>query len=159
VEKFFGLRPGHAPSVAGTRGHDPQGIRQARRRRQAGTDGERSAELLSFLRSLNQAIGSASNQQGRMKRASRMQLAGAALLLVSHWEVYSDATVKLIKASVREMARDPKVGRSEALRRSMLALIDKGELHEAHPAYWAPLLWSVRAAHRLSGSHPSIIGR
>jgi hypothetical protein len=60
--------------------------------------------------------------------------------LVSHWEVYSDATVKLITASVREMARDPKVGRAEALRRSMLALIDKGEPHEAHPAYWAPFV-------------------
>ena len=61
-------------------------------------------------------------------------------MLVSHWEVYSDATVKLITAAVREMARDPKVGRAEALRRSMLALIDKGEPHEAHPAYWAPFV-------------------
>jgi CHAT domain-containing protein len=59
-------------------------------------------------------------------------------LLVSHWAVYSDATVKLITTTVREMARDPKVGRSEALRRSMLTLIDKGETHEAHPAFWAP---------------------
>jgi CHAT domain-containing protein len=38
------------------------------------------------------------------------------------------------------MARDPKVGRAEALRRSMLALIEKGEPHEAHPAYWAPFV-------------------
>ena len=57
---------------------------------------------------------------------------------MSHWEVYSDATVKL--ASVREMARDPKIGRAEALRRSMLALIDKGQPEEAHPAYWAPFV-------------------
>jgi hypothetical protein len=35
---------------------------------------------------------------------------------------------------------DPQVGRSEALRRSMLALIDKGAPHEAHPAYWAPFV-------------------
>ena len=64
----------------------------------------------------------------------------ARALLVSHWEVYSDATVKLITAAIREMARDPKVGRAEAMRRSMLALIDKGEPHEAHPAYWAPFV-------------------
>ena len=38
------------------------------------------------------------------------------------------------------MARDPKVGRAEALRRSMLALIDKGGPDEAHPAYWAPFV-------------------
>jgi CHAT domain-containing protein len=56
------------------------------------------------------------------------------------WEVYSDATVKLVTGAVREMARDPQVGRAEALRRSMLALIDKGAPHEAHPAYWAPFV-------------------
>ena len=38
------------------------------------------------------------------------------------------------------MARDPKVGRAEAMRRSMLALIDKGEPQEAHPAYGAPFV-------------------
>jgi CHAT domain-containing protein len=41
---------------------------------------------------------------------------------------------------MRETARDPKVGRAEALRRSMLALIDKGNLREAHPANWAPFI-------------------
>jgi CHAT domain-containing protein len=61
-------------------------------------------------------------------------------VLVSHWEVYSAATVKLITGTVREMARDRMAGRAEALRRSMLALIDKGEPHEAHPAYWAPFV-------------------
>jgi hypothetical protein len=44
------------------------------------------------------------------------------------------------RTSRREMARDPLVGRSEALRRSMLALIDKGAPHEAHPAVWAPFV-------------------
>ena len=48
--------------------------------------------------------------------------------------------MKLITTAIREMTRDPKVGRAEALRRSMLALIDKGEPHEAHPAYWAPFV-------------------
>src|SRR5262245_4727852 len=38
------------------------------------------------------------------------------------------------------MARDRKVGRAEALRRSMLALIDRGEPHEAHAAYRAPFV-------------------
>jgi CHAT domain-containing protein len=60
--------------------------------------------------------------------------------LVSHWEVNSDATVKLITVAVREMAADRKVGRAEAMRRSMLALIDKGTPEEAHPAYWAPFV-------------------
>jgi CHAT domain-containing protein len=41
---------------------------------------------------------------------------------------------------MREMTRNAKVGRAEALRRSMLALIDEGRLDEAHPAYWAPFV-------------------
>jgi CHAT domain len=35
---------------------------------------------------------------------------------------------------------DKSVGRAEALRRAMLVMIDKGEPHEAHPAYWAPFV-------------------
>ena len=60
--------------------------------------------------------------------------------MVSHWEVNSNAAVKLITGAVGETARDQTVGRAEALRRAMLALIDKGEPHEAHPAYWAPFV-------------------
>jgi hypothetical protein len=37
---------------------------------------------------------------------------------------------------VGETARDPKVGRAEAMRRSMLALIGKGANEEQHPAFW-----------------------
>jgi CHAT domain-containing protein len=37
------------------------------------------------------------------------------------------------------MTHDPHVGRAEALRRAMLALIDKGGA-QAHPAYWAPFV-------------------
>ena len=35
---------------------------------------------------------------------------------------------------------DKSVGRSEAMRRSMLAMIESGNLKEAHPAYWAPFV-------------------
>jgi hypothetical protein len=38
------------------------------------------------------------------------------------------------------MARNAKLGRVKAMRRSMLALIDKGEPHETRSAYWAPLV-------------------
>ena len=66
--------------------------------------------------------------------------AGARALLVSHWAVDSDATVKLITKTLSTMAADKTIGRSEALRRSMVALIEQGEPHEAHPAYWAPFV-------------------
>jgi hypothetical protein len=66
--------------------------------------------------------------------------AGARALLVSHWAVDSDATVKLITKTLAIMAADKTIGRSEALRRSMVALIEQGALQEAHPAYWAPFV-------------------
>ncbi len=95
---------------------------------------------LVILSACNTAAGAATSAEALSGLARAFIYAQARALLVSHWEVYSDATVKLITGTVREMARDPKVGRSEALRRSMLALIDNGAPHEAHPAYWAPFV-------------------
>jgi CHAT domain-containing protein len=91
-----------------------------------------------ILSACNTAAGGATSAEALSGLARAFMYAQARALLVSHWAVYSDATVKLITATVREVARDPKVGRAEALRRSMLALIEKGESHEAHPTYWAP---------------------
>jgi CHAT domain-containing protein len=54
--------------------------------------------------------------------------------------VNSDATVKLITKAIAELKSDPKVGRAEALRRSMLSMIDTGEDYEAHPSFWAPFV-------------------
>jgi CHAT domain-containing protein len=48
--------------------------------------------------------------------------------------------VKLITGTVSRLAGDKTIGRAEALRRSMLALIDKGEPEHAHPSYWAPFI-------------------
>ena len=93
-----------------------------------------------ILSACNTAAGAATSAEALSGLARAFIYAQARALLVSHWEVYSDATVKLIATAIREMARDAKVGRAEALRRSMLALIDKGEPHEAHPAYWAPFV-------------------
>lgn len=45
---------------------------------------------------------------------------------------------------MHEMARDAKVGSAEALRRSMLALIDKGNVRDTHPAIGRRSLWSVK---------------
>ena len=66
--------------------------------------------------------------------------AQARALLVSHWAVDSNAAVKLITGAVGETARDPKVGRAEALRRAMLALADSPDAAVAHPSYWAPFV-------------------
>jgi CHAT domain-containing protein len=65
--------------------------------------------------------------------------AGARALLVSHWAVNSEATVRLITKAFAELKADAKLGRAEALRRSMVALVDRGSGYE-HPANWAPFV-------------------
>ena len=65
--------------------------------------------------------------------------AGARALLVSHWAVDSNATVSLITKVFDEIKADGRIGRAEALRRSMLALIGTGG-GNAHPATWAPFV-------------------
>ena len=66
--------------------------------------------------------------------------AGARALLVSHWEVGSDAAVKLTTRAFAELKAKPGMGRAEAFRISMRELIDKGQPWEAHPAEWAPFV-------------------
>jgi len=65
--------------------------------------------------------------------------AGARALLVSHWYVDSDATVALITKSFDALKADPKIGRAEALRRAMQALIARTD-RTAHPSAWAPFV-------------------
>ena len=66
--------------------------------------------------------------------------AGSRALLVSHWPVASDAAVKLTTRMMEE-SRHPEVGRAEAHRRAMLALIkDEERPHFAHPMFWAPFV-------------------
>ncbi len=93
-----------------------------------------------ILSACNTAAGEAQSAEALSGLARAFFYAQARALLVSHWAVYSDATVKLITGAMTEMARDKSTGRAEALRRSMLALIDKGEPLESHPAYWAPFV-------------------
>jgi tetratricopeptide (TPR) repeat protein len=65
--------------------------------------------------------------------------AGARALLVSHWAVDSDAAVLLTTRTFAELKSNPTIGRAEALRRAMLAVIeDKARPDAAHPSFWAP---------------------
>ena len=62
--------------------------------------------------------------------------AGARSFLVSHWPVDSAATVKFTTSAFRALKTDQKesdqkIGRAEALRRAMLAMIDNAGRHPA----------------------------
>jgi CHAT domain-containing protein/tetratricopeptide (TPR) repeat protein len=93
-----------------------------------------------ILSACNTAAGATSNAEALSGLARAFIYAQARALLVSHWAVDSNATVQLITTAMREIARDKAVGRSEALRRAMLALIDSGDPQTAHPGYWAPFI-------------------
>lgn len=93
-----------------------------------------------ILSACNTAAGGAEEAEALSGLARAFFYAGARALLVSHWSVYSDATVKLITKAVSTMATNRSVGRSEALRRAMVELIEKGMPYEAHPAFWAPFV-------------------
>jgi CHAT domain-containing protein len=67
--------------------------------------------------------------------------AGSRSLMVSHWPVASRAAVKLTTRMLADMVADPTIGRSEALRRSRMALMeDSEEPFYAHPMFWAPFV-------------------
>jgi len=93
-----------------------------------------------ILSACNTAAGRTESAEALSGMTRAFFYAGARALLVSHWAVDSGATVKLITKTLSTMAADKTIGRSEALRRSMVELIDQDSLQEAHPAYWAPFV-------------------
>ena len=89
----------------------------------------------------NTAAGDAPGAEGLSGLAKAFFYAGARALLVSHWSVQSKAAVRLTTRMLTEAAQHPAIGRAEALRRSMLALMDDTENeHFAHPLFWAPFV-------------------
>lgn len=96
-----------------------------------------------ILSACNTAGGGAKSTEALSGLARAFFYAGARALLVSHWEVYSDAAVKLTTRAFAELrdaaAASKPVGRAEAMRLSMQALIKQGGF-SAHPSYWAPFV-------------------
>jgi CHAT domain-containing protein len=105
-----------------------------------------------ILSACNTATGGAPGAEALSGMARAFFYAGARSLLVSHWAVDSDSTVKLITKALAIMASDKSAGRAEAMRRSMLAMIESGDPKEAHPAYWAPFVVVGEGSPELSTS-------
>jgi CHAT domain-containing protein len=67
--------------------------------------------------------------------------AEARSLLVSHWPVLSEAAVQPTTDAFAELAKDPAFGRAEALRRSVMVMLDPSQPPKfAHPLAWAPFV-------------------
>jgi CHAT domain-containing protein len=87
----------------------------------------------------NTAAGSNEGAEALSGLARAFFYAGARSLLVSHWAVDSEAAVAITTGAVNAMKAEPRIGRAEALRRSIAALIAKGG-NNAHPSVWAPFV-------------------
>ncbi|CCD99921.1 CHAT domain-containing tetratricopeptide repeat protein [Bradyrhizobium sp. STM 3809] len=67
--------------------------------------------------------------------------AGARALLVTHWAVDSAAATRLMTDTFRRLKEHPTMGRSEAVRQAMLALLDdQSSPDSAYPSVWAPFV-------------------
>ncbi len=87
------------------------------------------------------AADGAPGAEGLSGLARAFFYAGSRALLVSHWAVSSDATVELMTKMFMVAAENPGIGKSEALRRSMLSLMNSQvKPHYAHPMFWAPFV-------------------
>lgn len=66
--------------------------------------------------------------------------AGTRALLVTHWPVESVSARLLVTGLFDRKANDPTLSRAQALRQSMLALMnrDSGTFSYGHPLFWAP---------------------
>jgi CHAT domain-containing protein/tetratricopeptide (TPR) repeat protein len=92
-----------------------------------------------ILSACNTAAGDKLGAEALSGLARAFFYAGARTLLVSHWPVYSDAAVQLLDRTFAEIREDDNIGRSEAYRRAMIALIDDpAQADNPHPAIWAP---------------------
>jgi CHAT domain-containing protein len=91
------------------------------------------------LSACNTAAGDKPGAEALSGLARAFFYAGARALLVSHWPVQSEAAVRLTTGAFAELQRAANIGRAEALRRSMLAMIEAGGAG-AHPSTWAPFV-------------------
>ena len=66
--------------------------------------------------------------------------AGARTLLVSHWAVASEPTIELTTDFLRRLRENGEMRKAEALRQSILKMLDSGNLILIHPTFWAPFV-------------------
>jgi CHAT domain-containing protein len=93
------------------------------------------------LSACNTAAGDKPGAEALSGLASAFFYAGAKSLLVSNWEVDSESTVALMIGLFDALKDNPHLTNAEALRLSMLQMIDNPAKAEwAQPKFWAPFI-------------------
>ena len=93
------------------------------------------------LSACNTAAGDKPGAEALSGLARAFFYAGAKSLVVSHWEVDSDATVELMDGLFEALKANPHLSHAEALRLSMLRMIANSSKPEwAQPKFWAPFV-------------------
>jgi CHAT domain-containing protein len=99
------------------------------------------------LSACNTAAGAGAGAEAVSGLGRAFFYAGTRALLVTNWSVDSASARDLVTGVFRRQAADPKLSRAEALRRSMMALMESSEVKNeagqtvythAHPLFWAP---------------------
>lgn len=100
-----------------------------------------------ILSACNTGAGAGAGAEAASGLGRAFFYAGTRALLVTNWSVHSQSARELVTDLFRRQAENPKLGRSEALRQAMMALVDgpgyrngegKTEFAYAHPLFWAP---------------------
>ena len=93
------------------------------------------------LSACNTAAGDKPGAEALSGLARAFLYAGAKSLVVSHWEVDSEATVALMDGLFEALKANPRLSHAEALRKSMLRMIASPSKPEwAQPQFWAPFI-------------------
>lgn len=100
-----------------------------------------------ILSACNTGAGAGAGAEAASGLGRAFFYAGTRALLVTNWSVHSQSARQLVTDLFKRQADDSKLGRSEALRQAMMALVDgpgylngegKTEFAYAHPLFWAP---------------------
>jgi CHAT domain-containing protein len=99
------------------------------------------------LSACNTAAGAGAGAEAASGLGSAFFYAGTRALLVTNWSVHSASASELTTNIFRGQAADPALSRAEALRQSMMTLLDgpgavdgtgRTVFTYAHPLFWAP---------------------